>query len=397
MGRAQLIKKSSLGKPSKPFSSAGSHPEPAGATRASRFPALSLNILALFAVIFALQWAREVLIPLALALFISYLLDPVVLWMERRKIPRSIGAALLLLAVIAGLGATTYGFGRQGEAILEQLPEAAHKFRQSLQVGRGDPEGTLNKVQKAANELEKAASEATEGTAPPPPKQGTQKVEVARPMLNLRDYIWVGTIGAFGMALQALLIFFLVYFLLMSGNVFRRRLVKIAGPSFTRRRLVLEILDEIDMQIKQFLLVQLYTSLFMAVAVWLAFRWVGLENAGMWGIVAGILKSIPFIGGAVIVGGTALVAYLQFGTISMALLVAGISIGLKSLEGLLVSPLMISKRGQIHTVWVFVSILFWGWIWGVWGLLLGIPIMMIVKAVCDRIEPLKPVGELLGD
>lgn len=170
-----------------------------------------------------------------------------------------------------------------------------------------------------------------------------------------------------------------------------------AGPTFAKKRRTLEILDEINLQMKRFLYVQVITSLWMGVALWLAFRWIGLENAGMWGIAAGILKSIPFLGGTAIIGGTALVGYLQFGTLSMALLIGGVSMGLKSLEGLLVSPLMTSKAGRIHTVWIFVGIFFWGWIWGVWGLLLGIPIIMVAKAVCDRIEGLRPIGELLGD
>ena len=355
-------------------------------------------MLAVLTILFTLQWAREILIPLVLALFIYYLLDPIVSRLEKYKIPRAIGAAFLLILIVAGLGAAAYSLGRRGEAILEELPAAAQKFRESLQEGRGDPDGTLNKVQKAASELEKAATEATDQNAASPRSKPTPaKVEVTRPALNLRDYLWVGTVGVFGVVMQALLIFFLVYFLLISGNTFRRKLVKIAGPSLSEKRITVEILDEIDMQIKRFLLVQLCTTLFMGVAVWLAFRWIGLENAGMWGIVAAVLKSIPFLGGIVVIGGTALVAYLQFGTLWMALLVGGVSVLLKSLEGLLVSPLMTSKAGQIHTVWVFVGILFWGWIWGVWGLLLGIPIIMVAKAVCDRVDGLKSIGEILGD
>jgi predicted PurR-regulated permease PerM len=372
-------------------------PEPAGEKTAFNIRALSLNVIAVLAVIFTLQWAREVLIPLVLALFIYYMLDPIVAWLEKYKIPRPFGAAFLLIMIVAGVGGAAYRLGRQAEAILEQLPAAAQKFRESLEEGRSDPDGTLNKVQKAASELEKAATEATDNASSPRPKQAPAKVEVHRPALNIRDYLWVGTVGVFGAAMQTLLIFFLVYFLLISGDTFRRKLVKIAGPSFSEKKITVEILDEIDMQIKRFLLVQLYTTIFMGVAIWLAFRWIGLENAGMWGIVAGILKSIPFLGGAVIIGGTALVGYLQFGTLSMALLVGGVSILLKGLEGLLVSPLMTSKAGQIHTVWVFVGILFWGWIWGVWGLLLGIPIIMVAKAICDRIDGLKSIGELLGD
>lgn len=370
--------------------------EPAAQSAAFRLRLLPLNLIAALAIIFTLRWAREVFIPLVLALFISYTLDPIVAWMERKKIPRAIGTAVVLMIVTAGIGLMIYSLGRQGEAILEQLPEAAQKFRQSLQDGRGDPDGTLNKVNKAANELEKAANEAT-GGASPQPKQGPPKVQVTQPALNLADYIWVGTIGVFAVTMQSLLIFFLVYFLLVSGSTFRRKLVKIAGPSLEKKKVTVEILDEINLQIKRFLWVQLYTSLFMGFAIWLAFRWIGLENAGMWGIAAGILKSIPFMGGIVIIGGTALVAYLQFGTISMALLIGGIAIALKGIEGLLLSPLMTSKTGQIHTVWIFVGILFWGWVWGVWGLLLGIPIIMVAKAVCDRVEGLKPIGELLGN
>jgi len=363
---------------------------------ALRTRTFSLNLIAGLAVLFTLRQAREVLIPLVLALFISYILEPIVAWLEKGKIPRAIGAAIVLVILTAGIASMLYSFGRQGEAILEQLPEAAQKFRQSLREGGSDPDGTLNKVNKAANELQKAADEAAASASPQQPKQAP-KVQVTQPALNLADYLWVGSVGVFGAAMQSLLIFFLVYFILASGNTFRRKLITIAGPSLEKKRITVEILDEINLQIKRFLWVQVYTSLFMGIAIWVAFRWIGMENAGMWGIAAGLLKSIPFIGGTVIIGATSLVGYLQFGTLSMALLIGGIVIALKSIEGLLLSPLMTSQSGQIHTVWVFVGILVWGWVWGVWGLLLGIPIIMVAKAICDRVEGLKPIGELLGN
>lgn len=392
MGRISLaIKTVEIKKTSEPVSSP-STPKPPVLAHVGPLGAFPLNLISALVVIFTLQWAREVLIPLVIALFISYFLDPIVARMEKRKISRAVGTAFLLTAIVAGIGSAIYGLGDQADAILEQLPAASQKFRQSLREGRSDREGTLNKVQKAATEIEKAAAEAANGAAPQ-----VKPAQAARPGLDLRNYLWVGTIGLVGMALQAVMILFLVYFLLVSGDTFRRRLVKMAGPSFAKKRRTLEILDEINLQMKRFLYVQVITSLWMGVAIWLAFRWIGLENAGMWGIAAGILKSIPFLGGTAIIGGTALVGYLQFETLSMALLIGGVSMGLKSLEGLLVSPLMTSKAGRIHTVWIFAGIFFWGWIWGVWGLLLGIPIIMVAKAVCDRIEGLQPIGELLGD
>lgn len=392
MGRISIaIKTAEIKKKAEPVSSR-STPKPPVFARVGPLGAFPLNLISALVVIFTLQWAREVLIPLVIALFISYFLDPIVARMEKRKISRAVGTAFLLTAIVAGIGSAIYGLGDQADAILEQLPAASQKFRQSLREGRNDREGTLNKVQKAATEIEKAAAEAANGAAPQ-----AKPAQAARPGLDLRNYLWVGTIGLVGMALQTVMILFLVYFLLVSGDTFRRRLVKMAGPSFAKKRRTLEILDEINLQMKRFLYVQVITSLWMGIAIWLAFRWIGLENAGMWGIAAGILKSIPFLGGTAIIGGTALVGYLQFETLSMALLIGGVSMGLKSLEGLLVSPLMTSKAGRIHTVWIFVGIFFWGWIWGVWGLLLGIPIIMVAKAVCDRIEGLQPIGELLGD
>lgn len=360
------------------------------------FRPLSLRVIAVLAVVFTLRYAREVLIPLVLALFLSYLLDPIVDWMERRKIPRGLGAAVVMMTIAAGIGLTVYSLGRQGEALLEQLPAAAQKFRKALQEGRGDPDGALNKVQKAASEMEKAAAEATE-TRSSPKAKAAPKVEVAQPALNLRDYIWVGTVGAFGLALEGLIVFFLIYALLVSGKSFRRKMIRFAGPTLAEKKTTIEILDEIETQIKRFLMVQFYTGLFTAVVIWLAFWWIGLENAGMWGIVAGVSKSIPFLGGILIIGGAGLVGYLQFGTLSMTFLIVAVAMATESVAGLLVSTWLTSKTCRINSVWIFAGILFWGWLWGVWGMLLGIPVIMAGKAVCDRIESLKPIGALLGD
>ncbi|OIO28680.1 MAG: hypothetical protein AUJ60_06990 [Nitrospirae bacterium CG1_02_44_142] len=108
-------------------------------------------------------------------------------------------------------------------------------------------------------------------------------------------------------------------------------------------------------------------------------------------------KGEPNLGPVIVTGGTALVAFLQFGTISMTLLVACTSLIITGLEGYLLTPWLTGRASRMSPVVVFVSVLFWGWLWGVWGLLLGVPIIMIIKAVCDRVEDLKPIGELLGD
>jgi predicted PurR-regulated permease PerM len=135
----------------------------------------------------------------------------------------------------------------------------------------------------------------------------------------------------------------------------------------------------------------------VAVATWLAFRWLGLEQAGVWGLLAGILNSIPYFGPVVVTGGTFVVALLQFGTIRMAIIVSGVSLVITSLEGWLLTPWLTSRAARMNAVAIFVGLLFWGWVWNVWGLLLAVPLLMVIKAVCDHVDDFKRVGELLGE
>ena len=99
----------------------------------------------------------------------------------------------------------------------------------------------------------------------------------------------------------------------------------------------------------------------------------------------------------IVSGGTALIAFLQFGTINMALLVAGVSLVITSLEGFLLTPWLASRAARMNAVAIFVGLLFWGWVWNVWGMLLAVPMLMVIKAVCDHVEDLNGVGELLGE
>jgi predicted PurR-regulated permease PerM len=250
-------------------------------------------------------------------------------------------------------------------------------------------------VQKAATQLEQAANE-TVAPAPAVPR-GVTRVQIEKPKLNVNEYLWMGTMSAVGFAGQLAIVLFLAYFMLVSGDTFRRKLVKISGPALSKKKITLRVLDEITDQIQRYLLVQIFTNILVGVVTWLAFLWIGLEHAAIWGIAAGVFNTVPYLGPVIVTGGTALVAFLQFGTIGMALLVSGISLAITSLEGYLLTPWLIGRTGRMSPVVVFVGVLFWGWLWGVWGLLLGVPIIMIIKAVCDRVEDLAPIGELLGD
>ena len=355
---------------------------------------LSLVVLAGFAGLFVLHWAKAVFIPLMLGLIFSYALSPLVNWMELKRVPRWLGAALLLLSIFGAAGVTTYSLTDEAVKLVESLPAAAQKFRQTLKSRRDNSSSTLETVQKAATQIEQAAQE---GSPPPAANnRGAIRVVVEASRFNIKDYLWTGTLGLIALIGQITVIVFLTYFLMVSGNTFRRKLFKLAGPSLSSKKITLQALDEITGQIQRYLQVQLFTSALVGVLTGLALHAVGLENAAVWGIAAGVLNLVPYVGSLVTAVATAGVGFLQFGSINMALLVGGISLVIHTIIGNLLTPWLTSRASRMNPVAVFVGLLAWGWLWGVWGLLLGIPILMIVKAVCDRVEDLKPVGEFLG-
>ena len=135
----------------------------------------------------------------------------------------------------------------------------------------------------------------------------------------------------------------------------------------------------------------------LALLTWIAFHLIGLENAGAWALTSGLLHVIPYFGSILMALAACLIAYVQFGTISMALLVAGVSIAIATLVGTVVTTWMTGRITRMNAAAVFISLLFWGWLWGAWGLLLGVPIIVIVKVVAEHVDGMQTVAELLSE
>lgn len=356
---------------------------------------MALIVLAVLAVLAVLRWASGFFIPLMLGIVFTYALSPVVDFLHRWKVPRALSAGVLILGILGGTGASIYSLADDANALITSMPDAARKLRDGLRKeSRSQSEGALDSVQKAAAELQRAADEA--GGSAPATARGVSRVVVEKPRFDLRDHLWSGTVGLVFLLGQIVLVAFLTYFLLLSGDTFRRKLVKITGPTLTDKKLTVQALDEINAQMQRYLLVQLLASVVVGLLTGAAFAALGLKHAAVWGVAAGILNLVPYVGNVAITGGAALAAFVQFGTADMALLVGGISLFINIIEGYLLVPWATSKASSMNPVAVFIGVLAWGWLWGVWGLLLGIPILMAVKAVCDRVDDLKPVGELLG-
>jgi len=372
------------------------HPEPVVSlsnTVPTDVRSAALTILAVIGVVLALQYAQAMIIPIVLGVLISYALEPMVAALTRLRLPRPLAAALVILMLTSAGGILLYSLRGQADEIVHQLPDAARRLRRLVENGKPASPTAIEQMQKAATELERAATPA----ATPPPRSGVQRVQVESAPLNINEYIMYGSLGLVAAIGQAVLILFLVFFLLASGDLYRRKIVKIAGPSLSKKKVTLEILVEIDQQIERFLTVQLFSSTLVALATWAAFKALGVQQAAVWGLMAGVFNSIPYFGPVLVSGGIAVVAFLQFGTIQMAVFVSAVAMAITSLEGFLLTPMLMSRAARMNAVAVFVGLLFWGWVWNVWGMLLAVPMLMVLKSVCDHVEDLKPVGELLGE
>ena len=355
---------------------------------------LSLIVLATLACVFVLRWASAVFIPLVAGVLVSYALSPAVDWLQRHRIPRVLSAALLILGALGSVGGTAYVLSDDANKLVETLPAAAQKLRVSLRALPGAPDSTLATVQRAASQLEQAAEESNRVA---PVGRSVQRVQIEKPKFDIKDHLWSGTMGVLAALGQLGTAALIAFFLMTSGDQFRRKLVKLAGPTLSKKRVTLQALNQIHDQIQRYMLVQLFTSAVVGVATWLCFLALGVEHAAVWGIAAGVLDLIPYVGSVVIAGGSALVSFLQFGTVEMALLVSSSSLLIHTIEAFLLTPWLTSRANKMSPVAIFVGVLAWGWLWGIWGLLLGVPILVVIKAICDRVDDLKPVGEFLGE
>jgi len=354
----------------------------------------ALRILAICAVILLLQYMRDVLIPFVLAAVLFYALDPLVDRLQHWRVPRVLGAAFAIFALVGAVGGLAYGISDDVIEVINEVPAATQKLRATMRANRNRPPGAMEKLQQAATELDKTAAEVAGPSETP---AGVVRVQVEEPAVGLGEYIRWGPAGVMSIAGGVVMVLFLAYFLLVTDDLFKRRLVEVMGPTLTHQKLTVQVLNEIAVQIEAFLMVQIFTSVLVGVLTWLALWWIGLSNAVVWGLAAGILNSIPYFGPLIVTGGLALIAYVQFGTVPMALTVAGIALLITALEGWILTPLLMSRVAQINAVAIFAGLLFWSWLWGLWGTLLAVPIMMALKATCDRVEDLRPIGKLLED
>lgn len=354
----------------------------------------ALLTLSIFASIFMLNWAKTILVPIALSVLIAYSLDPVVSWLKRQcYLPRFMGTGLLMLALLGVITFASYALQNQTTEFLDRLPQAVENASRSWR-SPSPSAGVIEKVNETAKQIEKATEEATGGQETDPE---VTRVRIEEPVFSFRGFLWSSYPGALAFLGQSATVVILVYLFLVTGHLYKRKLVKLVGPSMSRKRIMLLILNDLNGQIKRYLFVLLISGIFVGVVTWLGLWWIGLEQAVLWGIVAGIASAIPYLGPAVVFVATFLVGLLQFGSLTVALVAAIITLVVTSFQGMVLTPWLTSKTSRINAVTVFIGLLFWGWLWGPLGLLMGTPLTIIFKVCCDHISNLRGMGILMED
>ncbi len=334
-----------------------------------------LFILASF---YTLYFARAFLLPVTLAVLFAFLLRPVVRTLKRIRIPEVAGAALVLAILI---GAAAYGTEQLTGPAIAWIDSAPQNFRAVEEKVRS----IVLPVQKVAETAEKLHKITGAGEKEKP------KVEVkSRPSLSDAFFSGMQEFVAKGAVMV-----FLLFFLLASGDLFVHKLTNLF-PGFHEKKEVVDIAQEIETSVSRYLLTVTFINIIEGAVISLVMYFVGMPNPVLWGVMAGFLVFIPYIGPLLGVIVVAVVALLSFNSMGKILLAPGLYLAIDTLQGQIITPFVLGARFALNPVAIFVWLIFWGWIWGITGALIAVPLLTVFKILCDRIQSLAPIGDFLG-
>ncbi|HYM26393.1 MAG TPA: AI-2E family transporter, partial [Vicinamibacterales bacterium] len=306
-------------------------------------------ILAVLAAVTALRLGRALFVPLIIGLLLSYVLDPLVSRLVGRGLPRAIAAAVVFISALLGTGVAAYSMRTQASTLIAQLPGAAQEIRKAVEARTGP--GPIEKVQEAANELHAISMTDTAG--------GVQKVQIAPPTFDVAGYLLASSGRAIGLAGDAIVIVFLSFYLLVEGDLFRRHLIEMAGPTLSQKKITLQILHDISSQISAYLFIRALISVFVATATGLALWATGLAQPAAWGVIAGTLNVIPYVGAITATVSIGAAALLQFHSLTVPAIAVSLTALVALCEAYVLTPWLTSRTAEMNASAVFVGLAFW--------------------------------------
>ncbi|HEY3167855.1 MAG TPA: AI-2E family transporter [Candidatus Binatia bacterium] len=364
-----------------PDESESAHPrdisELPGAIASLQIRSIALTGIFLLLVLFTFKLASTFFIPVVLAILLNFLFASTIRTLQRFWVPPPLGAVLVVGFLVGAVGLGIYRLALPARDWMGKLPEAARQV-----------EGKLKDIKQSVREVTKAGQEVDRITKFDTGEK-TQKVEVRKPSLGesllepTQDFLVSGGI-----------VLVLLFFLLASGDLFLRKLVTVL-PRFEDKKAAVEISHQIEHDISSYLFAITLVNAVFGLAVATAMFFLGMPNPLLWGVMAGLLHFVPFLGAAVGISVVTLVAAVTLDGIGTILLVPGVYLSLNILEEYIVLPLVVGRRLMLNPVVVFVWLVFWTWLWSVPGALMAVPLLAIVKIICDHFEPLAALAEFI--
>lgn len=342
--------------------------------------ALKVSVVGTFVilVVTALFLAKQILLPIALAVMLTLTLSPVVRGLARHGVPEVLSSLLIVVVLVGGTATAAYYLSGPVSGWIDGAPQTGRQLREKL--------ASMRKPVDAAMNASKEVEEITAGGEDPT----VQKVVVQQPGLVAR-----AAGGAMSAVTTVGVTIVLMFFLLASGRMFYEKLVRVL-PTMTEKKRAIRILHTVEEEVSQYLLAITLINAGLGTVITLVLWALGMPNPLLWGIMAALLNYVPYVGALVGVVVVAIVALVSFDSTGTAVIVPLLYFACTTLEGQIVTPMILGKRFEMNPVVVFLSIAGWGWLWGVPGALMAVPLLVSLRVVCDHFESLANLGEFLG-
>lgn len=333
-------------------------------------------MLAILAVLAVLTLGRAFFMPIVAAILLHFLLSPPVRALSQRGVPSFLATAVLLLSIGAAVGFGAYRLVTPALEAMQTLPQALHEVRHKT-------ERWLRPVEQVTAATESVEELANVGSS------DEESVTVRPP--SLAENLWQ---GARDLVTGSVLSLVLLYFLIAVDDAFLRKLVE-AVPSLAGKRSAVDLIRGIEREVSRYLMTISSINLGLGVAVGLALWWFDYPNPALWGLMAAVLNFVPYLGAVVGMFTVGLVGLTTFDSPGHTLTAVGIYVTLTAVEGTFITPTMLGRRLALSPVVVFVWLMLWNWLWGVPGVLMAVPLLVVILIFCDHVPELEPVARVV--